>query len=226
MKTIKLKHLTQDPEILEIRPVNAFFVSRYRQAMRAGADFPALIVEKETNNIISGNHRFQAMLEEYGGEFDCPVIWQSYPSEVERLEAAVRDNARHGNPLDGISRKRVACKLAELGRSPEQIAQLLGVAVKRVEKLGDETVLIRGKDKNRWLPVKHGLQHIAGQRVSKPTYDEHIKKDRGVPFGSAVAQIVRWIDNGWIDMADPDTVAHVESLEAAINRLKEGQDSQ
>jgi len=223
MKTVKLKQLVQDADILAIRPVNTFFVSRYRQAMRAGADFPALVVEKETNAIISGNHRYEAMMEEYGEDHECTVIYQSYSSEADRLEAAVKDNARHGNPLDGISRKRVACRLAELGRSPEQIASLLGVTVRRVEKIGDMTVLVRCGGGRKWEPVKHGLEHISGKTVAKATYDEHIKRDRGVPFGTTAAQIVRWIDNGWIDITDPETAEQVNNLSEALDRLKVSQ---
>ena len=62
----KLSTLVVAEWAVELRSLDMFMVSRYRQAMRIGAQFPALIVDKQTREIISGNHRYTAALEEYG----------------------------------------------------------------------------------------------------------------------------------------------------------------
>ena len=219
MKTthIKIKELNTCEDVLRIRPVNAFFVSRYRQAMRNGDQFPPLIVEKGTNRIVAGNTRYEAYLAEYGEEKAVPCILKSYASPAELIEDAVRDNAKHGNPLDGISRRRAALRLAELGRDHEAIARLLGVSCKQVHEWGGQVVIVRGTKAPQ--PVKRGLEHMSGQKVSVDNYKTHIKTDRGVPIAQQAKQLSRWIRNGWVDMTDPKTSAAIGELKEAIETL-------
>lgn len=210
---IKLTELKQDNEILEIRRVNPVFVSRYRQAMRAGAQFPPLIVDKD-GTIISGNHRYQAAIEEFGESHKIECERRTYKNEAERIADAIRDNSKHGNPLDGISRKRAICRLISLGMPDGDVANLIGVSIKKLEEIAGETVIVRG---NGNVPVKRGLEHIAGETVAKADYDTHIKKDMGIPAKRTIEQLIRWIENGWIDMNDEGTADAIARLKAALS---------
>lgn len=215
-KTAKLADLKQCERILSMRPTNPIFVSRYRQAMRAGAKFPPLIIDK-TGRIIGGNHRYEAYLAEYGKEHEVEVIVRKFANEVERIEEAIRDNANHGNALDGITRKRAAIILAELGRSPETIGQLLGVSVKRLEEMCGMSVLVIGTNgQTQRQPLKRGLEHIAGTEVTAEQYAKHRTTDRGVPVVQSALQIIRWIENDWIDWTNEETRAALCDLHAAI----------
>jgi hypothetical protein len=210
---IKLSKLTIDPGIIDLRPVNDVFVSRYRQAMRQGATFPPLVVDT-TNNIVSGNHRFEAAWQEFGSDHAFPCIVRRYPSEAERIEDAIRENANHGNPMDGITRKRAILRLTELGRSASAIASLLGVSAKRVEELAGISVVVIG---GRTQPVKRGLEHMAGRSVTPEQYDGHRQQDKGMPAASIANQLIRWIENGWIDWTDETTRDAMTRLQSAIN---------
>ena len=66
----KLDSLQQAQWVLDIRPVDSFVVSRYRQAWRTGAAFPPIIADKATREIISGNHRWQSAMDEFGPDFE------------------------------------------------------------------------------------------------------------------------------------------------------------
>lgn len=201
----KLSTLKQDPQILDLRPVNPLFVSRYRQAMRAGDVFPPLIVDRE-GAIIAGNHRYEAAMAEFGENHTVEVVAKSYRDDAERIEDAIRDNARHGNALDGITRKRAILRLSELGRKPEAIGTLLGISVKRVEEMAGLSVLVVGNGgKSQAQPVKRGLEHMAGRSVSADQYETHRNSDRGVPAAQSARQLIRWIGNDWIDWQDDET---------------------
>lgn len=210
---IQIKNLKHDSEIIEMRPINDVFVSRYRQAMRAGDRFPPLIIEEGTNIIVSGNTRATAYRKEYGEDHAVPCIVRKFSDRAEVISEAVRDNAKHGNPLDGFQRKRFAAKLLNLGQSPEQIASLFGVAVKRIEEWAGEVVVVRGMGPQ---PVKRGLGHMAGLTISKKEYQAHVAEDRGVPACAQARQLARWIRQGWVDMNDPKTVDAMQSLVSAI----------
>jgi hypothetical protein len=215
---IKLKNLNTDSEILAIRNVNPLFVSRYRQAMRQGDQFPPLLIDGRTKTIISGYHRYEAYLAEYGKDHTVDVVSKTYDTEADRIEEAVKENSKHGNPLDGISRRRAALKLAELGRDAEAISRLLGVSVKRVEKMGDLVVCVRGQSAPQ--PVKRGLEHIRGETVSAKDYKEHVKADRGVPVVSLANQLTRWFRNGWIS-DDERTIDAIAELRTEANTYLE-----
>lgn len=208
----QLSELKQSEQILEIRKVNPVFVSRYRQAMREGDKFPPLIIDQD-NVIISGNHTFEAYLDEYGEDHEVEVNQQKFKDDADRIETAIKENARHGNPLDGISRKRAILKLIELGRKEEKIASLLGCSVKRIISMAGQHVIVRGNGKK---PVKKGLEHLSGKTVSKKQYEEHSSRDRAMDVSSQCEQLIRWLDNGWVDLDSPENIEALQNLAEAI----------
>jgi hypothetical protein len=218
MKTIKIaiKNLSQCAEILALRPVNQMFVSRYRTAMRNGDEFPPPIVDQD-HSIVSGNHRYESYLYEYGEDHVIEVIVRNYKDEAERIADAVRENNKHGNPLDGVSRKRISLRLAQLGWEPERIAQLLGIPCRSVERIGNEIVFLRGVKEPQ--PIKRNLKHIAGATVRKEDYAEHIQSDIGVNCAFLAKQLARHIRCGWVNMDDPETAAAIGELKEAIETL-------
>lgn len=193
---IPIKDIKQSEEILEIRRVNPVFVSRYRQAMREGDEFPPIVVTPE-NVAVAGNHRLGAYSQEYPETHKIECIVKEFDSKADMIAFAVQDNARHGNPLDGISRKRAILKLIELGKKEDEVASLIGVSVKRITELAGQHVVVRGSGKK---PVKRGLEHMAGKTVSKSQYKSHDKRDRAMNIVSQCEQITRWLENGWVDM--------------------------
>jgi len=215
----KLNTLTQDDRIVDLRPVNQLFVSRYRQAMRNGDKFPPLVID-QNDAIVCGYHRRDAYLAEYGEDHAVEVVKRTFSSEAERIEEAIRDNARHGNPMDGITRKRAVLMLTELGRDPEAIGRLLGISCKRVEEMAGMAVLVIGGKygkRGKSEPVKRGLEHMAGRKVTEDQYEAHKKRDRGVPAAQSARQLIRWIESGWIEWSDESTFDAMMDLRAAID---------
>ena len=205
----KLSTLKIDKGLTELRPVNAIFVSRYRQAYRAGADMPPIVIDKKTRRIISGNHRYQAMVEEYGPDHSVDVVEKTFKTERERLEFFVKENATHGNALDGITKKRLSIALAAAGATPEEIASLFNVSVKRVENWGEHGafVVFGNAKKPKLVPMKRGVEVPQGQTISELQYKEHIDADRGVKPVTIAAQLTRWIRNGWVAASDENVAA-------------------
>lgn len=210
----KISELEQSKHILEIRKVNPVFVSRYRQAMRKGDQFPPLIIS-EDNVIVSGNHRYEAYSAEYPEDHKIECEVREFENEAEMIATAIKENAKHGNPLDGISRKRAVLKLIELGKSEEDVANLLGCSVKRVMTMAGQHVIVRGNGKK---PVKKGLEHLSGKTVSKKQYEEHNSRDRAMNVSSQCEQLIRWLDNGWVDMDEPENIEALKNLGESIDK--------
>jgi len=138
---------------------------------------------------------------------------------VDALEFAVRDNITHGEPYDGISRKRAILKLIELGRSPEAVASLIGIAVDRVVILAGEAVIVRNGSQRVSMPVKRGIEHMHGRTVTKADYADHIKKDEGRKAVYLAEQLTRHIGAGWVDLSDEGTVSALKNLRVALDKL-------
>jgi len=219
MKTqkIKLGDLVFDERLIKLRPINIFFVSQYRQAYRGGHIFPPIIVEENTNRIASGNHRATAMIGEYGLDYEVKVIVKKYASKKALLEDFVKENIRHGCPIDGITKKRLSIALINEGASLEELAVLFGVPVKRIIQMGEQTVVVIGVNgKHEILPVKKNFDTLA--ELTKSQYDEHCKRDLGIPPAHLAEQLLRWFRNDWIGRTD-EHLAIMGELHEAIGRF-------
>jgi DNA-binding transcriptional MerR regulator len=215
---VRVGELVVDPKLIELRPINPVFVSRYRQSYRMGAAIPPLIVEEGTNRIISGNHRFTAMVQEFGPDHETEVIYKAFENELEVLKEFTRENAAHGYPLDGITRKRLVAAMLDLGAPIEEVARLLNVPVRNLETWGRNFVAVIGSDgMQRHVPVKRGFPAVQ-TTITPQLYEEHKRADRGLKVEELVGQLLRWLRNGWVEPREEIT-ASLDELRREIARF-------
>lgn len=199
---VKIKDIRTDHKLITLRPVNIVFVSRYRQAYRSGVDFPLIVVDNN-NLVVSGNHRYQAMLEEFGQDHEITVYQRTFNTEKDRLEFFASENASHGNPLDGISKKRIAVSMIDAGATQEDVARVFNVPVQKVIKWGDNcAMMVLGNGKTTPVPLKKGPDVEPGQEITQKEYAEHVQCDIGKSPFSIACQLSRWLRNGWVKKTD------------------------
>jgi hypothetical protein len=219
MKMMKLNEIQTSDEMLELRPLDAFTVSRYRQHVRTGVEFPPLILDADGLFVVSGNHRFAAYAAELVEDAEVAVELRKFATNRERLECMARENMSHGMPMDGITRRRVALALSIEGMSLAEIAQLFNVPERTIEKWGEHTVVVIGKGNGRngtIKPVKAGPDLATGQKITQDQYTTHIKQDMGASFRQMAKQIIRWLDAGWVNLDDERNDAALEELRRAV----------
>lgn len=219
MKTerVKVSDLTIDPKLTAMRPINMMFVSRFRQAYRVGTKMPTPIVEAGTYRVVSGNHRVTAMRMEYGDDYEVKVDVREYDSERAVIEEFARENVPHGNPLEGVSRKKIAVALVGTGATNEELSELFCVPVRRIIEWCGMTVTVVGKrsKKTRTEVIKRGPD-IIGETITEDQYESHMKRDRGVTAYSQAEQLSRWLRNGWIKATDLRSIEALEELSGEI----------
>lgn len=214
----RISELTIDDKLVEMRPINAHAVSRYRQAYRHGQDLGTLIVEADTLRVVSGNHRLSAMLEEFGPDHCITVEARKFASEAALLEVFAAENMQHGLPLNESQRRAISLAMAGEGVPVERIAEVFGVAVHRVQQWAGMSVVTVGQDgKRTQRPVKRGLEHKAGQRMKRDVYDQHWHHDRGIRAHDQAEQLTRWIRHDLIDWEDQRTADAMGELRKALN---------
>lgn len=106
-------------------------IEEYADALRAGAQFPPIILEDGTDKILDGVHRWKAYLK-YQAEYseheaqaqlipdgndwaqaptEIAVEWHQVPEGIPALLYAASMSARHGDRLTGAERKALARKI-------------------------------------------------------------------------------------------------------------------
>ena len=215
---MKIGDIKYDEQLIEMRPINKFFVNRYRQVLRTEKTLGTLIVDKKTKCFVSGNHRGTAYLEEFGPDHIIEVEALSFKSRRAVLTKFVEENVIHGNPLSGITRRSVALALQEEGAAPNFIANLLGISVARIQVWAGMTVVELGEDNvSRIKPAKRGM--TPGKTVNPEQYTTHIQKDRGLTIFSQAEQITRWLKDDWINMDCKRTVQSLVDLQTELNKF-------
>ena len=213
---IKLSELEFSERLTALRTIDAFTVSRYRIAMRAGAQFPKPLVNRDTNEIVSGNHTVTAMLAEFGEDHVIEVDTKTYKSDAEIIEDFARHNVGHGRPLDGWTQRKIALALAEAGQSEAAIAALLNVPVAHLQKWGDRTVIVIGRDKERRTePVKAGV-YVPKGTMTERQYERHAEADIGMSVRELADQLSARLENGWINKDDAGECLALDRLRAAL----------
>ena len=213
---MKVGDLKFDDELIQLRPVNLFFVNRYSQNYRQGAAMPPVIVDKKTKKIVSGNHRAHAMQKEFEDDYEIEVIEKTYKTRRELLTDFALENARHGMPLDGISKKRITAALISEGATEEDIARLFDISSKRVRIWGTDVAVVEiGKGKQSILPIKRGpeIKHS----ITQAQYDDHIAMDKGTSFQRDASQITRWLSNGWVN-SEAENIKVAKDLFSALEK--------
>jgi len=200
---IEISKIRIDPELQKLRTLDAHVVSRYRQAVRAEADFPPLILNADTNDVVSGHHRLHAYREEYSDATKVKVILRKFKTRADILRCVVEENSAHGLPMDTWTKKKISTEMINEGIQQEEIARLFAVSQRKVEQWGSRTVVTFAKDgTERLAPIKSGTDLEPGARVPLEVHTDHANKDMGVPGYKIAEQLIRSISAGWINLQE------------------------
>ena len=229
---LKLKDISVDEVLVDLRPPKEGTVSRYRRAMRFdGIDgFPLMYIDEKTRKIVSGNQRYVAMLREFGEDFTIYVKMRSYADRLQLVEHAVTENMKFGRQLDGFEAKRFRNYLYQLNAPEERIASLFNKSTKAIKSERSGLVVVvagkkkrfKGKrikvaeDKNgikteRLEPVKRSVPECVTD-TTEEQYDEMVTKDIGVKLPLLADQIIRHLNNDWVDNSYKNILRELCSL--------------
>ena len=128
-----------DPALL-LRPINTGLVEQYAQALRDGAEFPAIILGTYTDEdgvaaklMVDGNHIYRAC-QLAKKSFRCEVV--HYDSLAAALVDQLKRNLRHGLRLTTAQRdKRIRELIEEHNMSTRQVADAVGMSNASVSRI-------------------------------------------------------------------------------------------
>jgi len=216
---MKVGELKLDDRLLALRSVDAFTVSRYRISMRAGAEFPPVVIDQE-NHVVSGNHRVTAYMDEFGEEYAVAVKRETFDTEADRVERFARENIANGRPMDRWTCRKIALELTAAGRTMQEVASLLNVPVRHLERWGERTVVVRGK-RSQPKPIKGGITVPEGKMTAKQ-YEHHAKHDGGYTVAWMAAQLAWRLEEGFANLQDEKEVEALERVRDAVCATLDG----
>ena len=139
-------------------------VNIYKDAMRNGDIFPAIIVEtrggKPTGRIIDGWHRYEAARQL--GNKQIPVKFLETKDDIEALRKSFLANIEHGLPYSSIEVKQYVKTAEELGMSITLISADINKPEKKVNSIiKNFGVTSTGKS----VALKKGLGHLKNNKT-------------------------------------------------------------
>lgn len=135
MRTIPVSELIEDHDLYPRAFPDDDHIAYLVDALQAGATFPAIVIEHETNRIVDGWHRCRAYTEAFGALHPVECIEKNYESDAELFLDAVHYNAAHGNRLLQDDRKHIIETADRLSIPTDLIAGALLMPMDRIGAL-------------------------------------------------------------------------------------------
>lgn len=111
MTAIPLAEVVFDQSIYPRAEWSQSTVNRYAEALQSGDEFPPIILEKGTNRLLDGMHRWQAHKQAL--KDSIVTVWMDIPEGVPGKLFAASLSARHGDRIRGDELKQIAREIAE-----------------------------------------------------------------------------------------------------------------
>lgn len=217
MSTIAMSQLVLDYTTYPRSQVSSNRVAQYCEAMRAGAKFPVLVVERKSKRIVDGFHRFLAYKKTLEPESEIEVELRDYRSEVDFRLDTYRLNSGHGQALTPFDRARASLELKKLGASMRAIAAALGVRVETLRAVGEGRVATTSGGEETTL--KRTIRHMAGHEISEQQ-EEANKKLSGANPIYLLDQVLLLLETDLFDLENKNVMERLVKLKKALHKIK------
>lgn len=219
MKKIELRKLVVDFSLYPRASVDSQQISYLRESDDAGCILPPIVIEKSSNRIVDGVHRYKMWLRKYDDKHKIPVIEKSYSTESELLLDAIRLNAPHGRMLDTHDKAHCIILAEKLHIPDDELASALSLTIEKVGKLKTGRIgeLHIGKTISH-IPLKNTIRHMSGKSLTK-AQSEANQQLGGMNQVFYVNQVILLLDNNLIDFNNENLISRMIVLKEKLNKL-------
>jgi hypothetical protein len=210
---VAIGQLKRDLRLYPRVQVDFLTVSRFKDAIEAGAKFPPIRVCAETGKIIDGYHRYMAYSElkyEY-----VDVIGEQVESDADFFLRAVAANKSHGLGYSGGDYEKIvkSARLFKLER--EKVALAMAIPV---QKLTDLMRSVPQTDTTE--PVKIGTQHRErhNRMDARPEPDRMFRTSKPVGYYFFFNQVIAFLKSDACDTSSREILEKLRELEEALQK--------
>lgn len=162
---LKLNSLVFDESVYPRCNVDEMHVRSMMHAMEGGIEMPPILVERKTNRIVDGVHRYHAALR--SGHKTIRGVLKTYASEKELFKDAVAGNVGVGLKLGTDDSLRVIDLATKLGFKEIDQAAMLRTSIAHLRALAPRFATVNEASELRRIPLKASCRHFAGEKISK-----------------------------------------------------------
>jgi hypothetical protein len=135
---------------------------------------------------------------EFGQEHEIEIEVCKTDGYCQELEIFAQDNLKHGLPLTGFSKRRIADEMLKEGFQLDYVSKIFNLPEVAIEKWGQRNIIVKQGKKYVPMPAKNGVPE--GAKATTEQYQQHKKLDYGISMANICRQIIRWINNDWIHL--------------------------
>lgn len=218
IKDIPVSRLVFD-ESSYIRPnVDAENVRMLREAIRAGAKVPPIIVCAKTYRIVDGIHRHRAMRLEKGDDAKIMCEFVIYKDDSALFLDAIRRNSCHGRKLVAYDRVHIAHMADDLKVDPKAVATALNMTVDRFTELTIARSAKVNGDTVRIIPIKRTIRHMKGKTLTDRQQVAN-KRLSGMNQAFYANQLIELIESELLDREDETLMTSLEKLHGLLEEM-------
>lgn len=203
-----------DYDLYPRHSVDESHVNALAEALKAGAVFPAVILDRVTFRVIDGFHRIEATRKVGSDDATISAELRDYPSETAMFAEAMLYNSRHGRRLTSYDRTRCVLLAREMGLGDEQTAQMLQISREKLDNLMLTRTAI-GADE-AIVPLKLTSSAALAGKTIGPLNVVANKAAGGMSVGYYCGQILNALGGGLVDWSNKDLIHRLQVLHATL----------
>lgn len=206
-KNVKVSEISIKKELYPRMNPDWVTKSRYYNAMKAGAKFPAITVAKLNNVLVlvDGYHRLQAHKDLGNSTIEAEVL--EGLDEKQIFVESVKRNIIHGKQFTTQEVTKVILTLEEFELTPLEISDIIRLPVNDIKPfVAKRMTTIVGSQKP--FALKKPLVHLSNIELEKEPQSIH----GGHVQVAYVDTLISLIKNGWIENTNEHLMSRLEKL--------------
>ena len=215
-KKVPLASLTFDYTLFPRGQVDSQNVTYIREAIRAGAKLPPIVVCKKTRRVVDGFHRGKAYRMEFGDHVKVEIVEKTYKGDKDLFIDACALNGAHGRALTTFDRSHIVVTAKTLGIDMDSVATALNMTTAKLTSLAvDRSAQVNG-DSVRTIPIKRTIRHMRGRTMTRPQ-EEANRKLSGMNQVFYVNQIITLIESDLLNKEDEELLKQLRVLHELLD---------
>ena len=219
---------------------------RYATAMRAGAEFPPLLVDKDSRDIVDGNHTYRAIVHNWNlakraaarkakqskkKQADVPaptvlVEFRKFKNKAELLRVAIDRNNSHGRNMTPYEQSLAIIHLRALNVSDSLIQKALHITEIRFDRVvKDHVVDLRPRQRDgvkfSMSPLLADARQHRNSAYGRNVGDRIVAGNRLASGNRQLADlntVIHYLETDTLDMKDPGLINRAIELRDILIR--------
>ena len=215
MQNIELAKLIFDEGLYPRTRISGYTVTSIYEVLLTGQIMPPIVIEKKSNRIIDGVHRYRAYCRFYDDpKQKIPVETKAFANDAALFLEAGRLNASHGTKMTTIDRVHFALKAKELGASYKDVADALHATESSIKDfLTTRSATVKGGKRKA---IKRSISHVHGQPLTDKQWSANTKLS-GMPLSFHANQLIILMESDLVNREDDKAIAALFKVQAALD---------